>query len=224
MTQAPHAVCLWSSGKDSAFALWRSQPHYDVRALVTTVTEAFQRVSMHGVRVELLRQQADSLELPLREVAIPYPCPNDEYERRMIEALESCRAQGSRHVLCGDLHLADVRRYREDRLFRPGEGVFPLWLQDTRKLAREMIASGFRAVLCCVDTSVLPAEFAGRRFDEALLADLPATVDPCGENGEFHTFVYDGPNFRSPIPWTLGERVLREQRFAYVDLVPNTDA
>jgi diphthamide synthase (EF-2-diphthine--ammonia ligase) len=176
---------------------------------------------MHGVRRELLRRQAAALDLPLEIVTIPPVCANATYEERMRSALGRWRAAGVERVLCGDIFLEDVRRYREERLFR-GEmrGLFPLWGRDSRELAQRFLGLGFRAVLCCVDTQALPADFAGRPYDAALLADLPPGADPCGENGEFHTFVSDGPLFRSPVPYTLGERTLRDGRFAYCDLLP----
>lgn len=216
------AVISWSGGKDCSLALWRVRDTLDVRALLTTVTEPFDRISMHGVRGELLRRQARSLGVPLIEIPIPYPCTNDVYEAGMLTALRRQREGGIDQVICGDLFLEDVRRYREERLLTPTgcRGAFPLWGEDTERLAREFIELGFRAVLCCVDTTVLAAEFAGREFDAGLLADLPKGIDPCGENGEFHTFVFDGPNFREPIRWATGERTLREGRFQYVDLTP----
>ena len=219
--RSPAIIC-WSGGKDCMLALWHARDAYDIGTLLTTVTREFDRISMHGVRVELLRQQAESLGIPLRMVAIPYPCSNAIYEQAMKDAWAEAQQQGVEAVICGDLFLEDVRRYREDRLFGSQGCVFPLWRRSTPELAREFIAMGFRAVLCCVDTQALPADFAGREFDESLLRDLPASVDPCGENGEFHTFVYAGPAFKTPIAFELGERVLREERFAYCDLVADT--
>lgn len=217
----PTAIC-WSGGKDCSLALSRVRGDRDVRALVTTVTQAFDRVSMHGVRGELLRRQAQSLGVPLVEVAIPYPCSNDAYEAAMRTGLLELAASGVRDIVCGDLFLQDVRRYRDERLFAPTgcRGVYPLWQIPTNELTREFIDAGFRAVLCCVDTTVLPAEFAGREFDRDLLRELPKGIDPCGENGEFHTFVFDGPLFAKRVAWTAGVRELREERFQYVDLVP----
>jgi uncharacterized protein (TIGR00290 family) len=214
------AIVSWSGGKDCMLALWHARQSYDIAALLTTVTSTFERISMHGVRVELLRRQALSLGLPLTLVEIPHPCSNEIYEQAMRVAWAESRQHGIEAVICGDLFLEDVRRYREERLFGARTCVFPLWRQPTAELACEFIAHGFRAVLCCVDTTALPADFVGREFDEALLRDLPASVDPCGENGEFHTFVYDGPNFATPIAFERGEVVRREERFAYCDLVP----
>lgn len=220
MTRDP-AVVLWSGGKDSALALQLAARELDVRGLLTTVTEGYERISMHGVRVALLERQAAALGYPLEVVRIPACCANSDYEERMGAALDRQRRAGVRRVVCGDLFLEDVRRYREDRLFGAGlEGVYPLWGWPTPALAREVIAQGYRAVLCCVDTRVLGLEYAGRLYDEQLLADLPAGVDPAGERGEMHTFVFDGPTFRHGVPFRVGERVLRDERFGYVELLP----
>ena len=216
----PKALVSWSGGKDCMLALWHARASYDVVALLTTVTREFGRISMHGVRVELLRQQAASLGISLEIVEIPHPCTNVIYEQAMKKAWAHAQAQGIDRVICGDLFLEDVRRYREERLFGAEPCVFPLWRRSTSELAREFMSLGFRAVLCCVDTQALPADFAGREYDEALLRNLPASVDPCGENGEFHTFVHAGPLFKTPIAFQRGERVLREQRFSYCDLLP----
>jgi uncharacterized protein (TIGR00290 family) len=215
----PQALVSWSGGKDCLLALWHARQHYDIAALLTTVTREFERISMHGVRVELLRRQAASLGIPLTIVEIPHPCPNAVYEQAMRAAWADAMQQGIEHVICGDLFLEGVRRYREERLFGPEACVFPLWRRPTREVAREFIDLGFRAALCCVDTQALPADFAGRDFAQAL-CELPAGVDPCGENGEFHTFVHAGPLFQTPIGFTCGEVVLREGRFSYCDLVP----
>jgi uncharacterized protein (TIGR00290 family) len=215
------AIVFWSGGKDCALALDEVRQEFDIVALLTTVTGTYDRISMHGVRRELLVRQAASLGLPVRTLEISVGCSNDEYERVTRAALEEFTAAGVTAAICGDLFLEDVRKYREARLFPPGmRGVFPLWNRPTPELAQEFIARGFRAVLCCVDTQVLDAEFAGRAYDDALLADLPATIDPCGENGEFHTFVSDGPGFATPIGYELGERTLRDERFAFCDLLP----
>ena len=213
------AVVLWGGGKDAALALYEVREKYEVAALLTTVTPDG-RIGTHGVRAELLRLQAEALGLPLRTVTIPPVCSNAEYESAFHAALEPYRAEGVRSVICGDLFLEDVRRYREERLFAgKWEGVYPLWGRATADLARRFLSLGFRAVLCCVDGQALDASFAGRLFDEALLADLPAGVDPCGENGEFHTFVFDGPPFRRPVAWAAGGRTARDGRFAYCDLL-----
>jgi uncharacterized protein (TIGR00290 family) len=218
----PPALVSWSSGKDAAHALCEIARTRVVRpvGLVTTVTEAFGRVSIHGVREELLRAQADALGLPLTIVRIPYPCPNDVYEREIQRALDAAVAVGIRHIVFGDLFLEDVRRYRETHMAEVGmECVFPLWHRPTDGLAREMIRTGLRARLVCLDPRVLTRSFAGRPFDERLLADLPNGVDPCGERGEFHTFVVDSPLFRSPIAVRPGETVERDG-FVFADLKP----
>jgi uncharacterized protein (TIGR00290 family) len=175
---------------------------------------------MHGVRRELLVAQAEALSYPLEEVRVPPRCTNEIYEQRMQQALEKYQQAGVTHTVFGDLFLAEVRAYREERLGRIGmQGLFPLWGRNTGELARQFIQLGFRAIVVCVDTTMLDAAFAGREYDEEFLRDLPETVDPCGENGEFHTFVYAGPIFREPIPIERGEKVLREERFYYCDLI-----
>jgi uncharacterized protein (TIGR00290 family) len=215
------AVVSWSGGKDSALSLYEAARDYDIVALLTTVTADYDRVSVHGVRRTLLRQQAAALGYPLDEVVVSRTCPNEEYEAKMRAALDRHRRAGVTAVVCGDIFLQDVRRYREERLFTVGvRGVFPLWGRDTGKLARAFIDLGFRAVLCCVDTKALDARFAGRAYDGRLLAELPPAVDPCGENGEFHSFVSAGPNFAGPVAYTTGEGVLRDDRFYFCDLLP----
>lgn len=212
----------WSGGKDSAMALAEllRADEYEIAPLLTTVTEDYDRISMHGVRRTLLEAQAAALHLPLHIVRIPSGCTNETYEARMREALDGFLAQGIRRAAFGDLYLADVRAYRERNLARVGmEALFPLWQRDTQELARSFIAQGFQAVLTCVDTRKLDASFAGRLFDAGLLAALPPGVDPCGENGEFHTFVFAGPIFHQPIPFTRGESVLRDD-FCFCDLLP----
>jgi uncharacterized protein (TIGR00290 family) len=212
----------WSSGKDSAFALHTARRDETVEfvGLLTTVNRDAGRVAMHAVRRELVEAQADQLGLPLHVVEIPSPCPNEVYEERMAAALVAAAADGVDCVMFGDLHLADVRAYREQAL--AGTGVapaFPLWGRPTAELAREMIDAGVRAVLTCVDPAQLPAEFVGRPYDHDLLADLPDGVDLCGEHGEFHTFVWDGPGFRSPIGVEVGEVVERDG-FVFCDVRP----
>ncbi len=192
---------------------------YEIAALVTTVSEKFSRVAIHGVRETLLERQADRLGLPLEKVPLPFPCPNEVYEERLAASLTRWQGVGVTHAIFGDLFLEDIRRYREAWLAKRGlQPVFPLWGESTAELARAMIDTGIRAVLTCVDTAKLDASFAGRFFDEKLLSELPRSVDPCGENGEFHTFVFDSPNFREPIRIEVGERVRREG-FEYADVV-----
>jgi uncharacterized protein (TIGR00290 family) len=216
-------LCSWSGGKDSALALraLRARPDYEVAALLTTVTEDYDRISMHGVRRALLQQQADALGLPLEEVGISKQSSNEEYESRMGRVLERYREAGVRSVAFGDIFLEDLRQYREKNLARLDmTAVFPLWKRDTRALVREFIQAGFRAVVVCIDTQALDASFAGREIDAAFVRDLPEAVDPCGENGEYHSFVYDGPIFRNRIEHLRGEIVLREERFCFCDLLP----
>jgi uncharacterized protein (TIGR00290 family) len=212
----------WSGGKDSALALHalRQTPGVEVTGLLTTVTEDYDRISMHGVRRALLEQQAEAAGLPLQIVSIPPDCTNEIYEQRMAAALVSHRERGGRRVAFGDLFLEDIRAYREAKLAGAGmTALFPVWGRDTAALARDFIAQGFQAVLVCVDTEALDPAFAGRAFDADLLRDLPAQVDPCGENGEFHTFVHTGPIFRRPIPFQLGPQETRLGRFRYQDLL-----
>ncbi|HEX9235874.1 MAG TPA: ATP-binding protein [Actinomycetota bacterium] len=223
MTAVPTPVIFsWSAGKDSAFGLWTllADRRYEVRALLTTLTEGHGRVSMSGVREELLDRQAEAVGLPVIKVWIPPECVNEVYESRMISAFGAPEFRRVEHVAFADLFLEDIRAYREDRLAQVGKrGVFPIWGRDTATLAEAMIGAGFRATLVCVDPRALAPSFAGRSFDQDLLADLPEGVDPCGENGEFHTFVHDGPLFRTPIPCRTGEVVTRDG-FVYCDTVP----
>jgi uncharacterized protein (TIGR00290 family) len=216
-------VFSWSAGKDSAFGLWKllRDPACEVRALLTTVTEGYNRVSMSGVREELLDRQADALGLPLLKVRIPPACPNEVYEQRMASALGAESLQGIDHVAFSDLFLEDVRAYREQRLAEACKrGVFPLWGTDTAELAREMIDSGFRAIVVCIDPRALDSSFAGRAYDAGFLSALPDRVDPCGENGEFHTFVWDAPMYREPISCRIGDVVARDG-FVYCDVLPS---
>jgi uncharacterized protein (TIGR00290 family) len=212
----------WSSGKDSLWALHvaRQSGELEVVGLLSTVTATYARVSMHGVREELLEAQARALGLPVHRVRIPAQCSNEEYEAAMARAVAEARAAGVQKMIFGDLFLADVRAYRESRL--KGTGIapeFPLWGRHTAELAREMIAGGVRAYLTCLDPRKLPREMAGRAFDLDFLNDLPPDTDPCGENGEFHTFAWDGPGFSSPLEVSVGETVEREA-FVFTDVVP----
>jgi len=222
MAAKPKALLAWSSGKDSAWSLHalRAAGEVEVVGLLTTINEAFDRVAMHAVRTELLRAQAAATALPLWPVPIPWPCSNAEYEAAMAAAMARARAEGITQVAFGDLFLEDVRRYREERLAPIGiTPLFPLWGTPTDALARRMVEAGLRARLTCVDPKSLDARFAGREFDAALLAELPPTVDPCGERGEFHTFAYDGPMFGRPVPVRAGE-VVRRDGFVFADLLP----
>lgn len=213
-------VLSWSSGKDSAWSLHvlRQKPEVEVVGLLTTVNAAFNRVAMHGVRNEILQAQAVAAGLPLHVVELPWPCPNEEYEKRMGSFVEQAMANGVEAMAFGDLFLEDIRKYRENKLSSTGlRPVFPLWLRDTTALAHEMIGGGLETWVSVIDQSKLDASFAGRRFDASFLADLPAGIDPCGENGEFHTCVTAGPMFSAPIAVKVGETVLRDG-FAFADL------
>ena len=219
----PVLMC-WSGGKDSALALRVASrdPALRVEALLTTVTDGYDRISMHGVRRSLLEQQAAAIGLPLEEVRIPIHASNAIYEDAMRRSLAPYQARGISRVIYGDLFLQDIRRYREQHLATLGmEGIFPLWRQDTRRLAEEFLASGFRAILVCVDPKQIDPAFSGREYDASLLGDLPSSADPCGENGEFHTFVYDGPIFRHPVKVSKGEVVHRDG-FWFCDLRPDS--
>jgi uncharacterized protein (TIGR00290 family) len=216
-------TCSWSGGKDSALALhelMRSKEH-EVVALLTTVTEEYDRITMHGVRSELLKQQALSIGLPLEEIRISENITEEEYEKTMQDVMSRLKDAGIESVAFGDLFLEDVRRRREANLARIGmKAVFPLWGRNTRKLALEFIELGFKAITTCVDTNLLKGDFVGRDVDEDFLNDLPAQADPCGENGEFHSFVYDGPIFKWAIPFKKGDVVVKRGRFHYCDLMP----
>ena len=220
MAKQRRVALSWSSGKDSAWALHllREDPSIEVVALVTTLNEEFDRVAMHAVRHELLELQAESVGVPLWTVPLPWPCSNEQYEGRMRDLVTRALDAGVEAMAFGDLFLADIRAYREKQLAGTGlQPLFPVWQIPTADLARSMIASGLRAKITCVDPKVLPAEFAGRDFDSQFLADLPPGIDPCGENGEFHSFVYDGPGFRQAIDVSLGEIVERDG-FVFADL------
>ncbi len=214
----------WSSGKDSAWALHalRQRPEVELVGLLTTLNETVDRVAMHAVRRTLLEAQARALGLPLLTVPLPSPCPNAVYEERLGAAIGRAREAGVTHVAFGDLFLEEVREYRIERMRGTGiEPLFPLWTSaaETPALARRMVAAGLRAVLTCVDPRQLPERFVGRELDTTLLDELPPTVDPCGERGEFHTFCYAGPMFHAPIPIRVGERVSRDG-FCFADVLP----
>ena len=215
-------ILSWSSGKDSAWTLHTLQqdPDYEVVGLLTTVNKKHERVAMHGVRATLLQQQADAAGLPLHALDIPYPCSNEEYETIMRKFVSVMQDKEIEHIAFGDLFLEDIRAYRESQMQGTGiQPVFPLWEIPTRQLARDMIAGGIEAHITCVDPSKLSPEFAGRRFDQALLNELPENIDPCGENGEFHTCVTAGPMFRHAINVEHGEVVTRDN-FVFADLLP----
>ncbi len=211
----------WSGGKDSSMALYelKKTGKYEI-VLLTTVTEQYDRISMHGVRTALLEKQAESLGCRLEKVYITPECSNEEYEKKMDDTMDRYKAMGVTKVAFGDLFLQDIREYREKNLQKSGmEAIFPVWGRDTGKLAVSFVDLGFKAILTCVDTKVLDGDFAGRYYDRGLLADLPASIDPCGENGEFHSFVFDGPIFSKKIDFTIGEKTLRDERFCCCDLV-----
>ena len=213
-------LASWSSGKDSAWMIHvlRRTPGVEIGALLTTVNEVHNRVAMHAVRVDVLQAQADALGLPLWQIPIPFPCPNEAYERAMAGAVARAVAEGYTHVSFGDLFLEDVRRYREEKLAGTGlTPLFPLFGSDTAKLAREMVAAGLGARITCLNPKVMERKFAGREFDSTLLDELPASIDPCAERGEFHTCAYKGPMFRHPVPIQTGITVERDG-YVFTDL------
>jgi uncharacterized protein (TIGR00290 family) len=213
----------WSGGKDSALALYELQRKhdYEIVALLTTLTEDYDRVSMHGVRSTLLEHQVNSLGLPIEKVYLSKNSCNEEYEAKMSEVLQEYLRVGVSSVVFGDIFLEDLRRYREGNLSKIGmKAVFPIWKRDTAGLAHEFIDLGFKAIITCIDSNVLDKTFVGRLFDEQLLSEFPSTIDPCGENGEFHSFVYEGPIFPKRVSYIKGEIVLRDSRFWYCDLIP----
>ncbi|MDD5173390.1 MAG: diphthine--ammonia ligase [Candidatus Omnitrophica bacterium] len=215
-------IYSWSGGKDSAMALYEllKGDAYEITSLLTVVTKDYGRISMHGVREELLELQAKALGLGLEKIYIAKNSANEEYETRMRETLIRHKSLGVETVAFGDIFLEDLKKYREGRLKEVGlEAIFPIWKRDSRKLADRFIDLGFKAIITCVDSNVLGEKFSGRLFDRQFLSDLPAGADPCGENGEFHSFVFDGPIFRKPIPYKLGETIIREKRYHYTDIV-----
>lgn len=216
-------ILTWSGGKESSLALYELQitDDYEIVTLLTSITEGFDRISMHGVRNALLERQGEPLGLPVEKVYIRRCASNEEYESKMKDRLMHYRRRGVSSVVFGDIFLEDVRNYREENLSKVGmRGFFPLWKRDTSELARIFIDSGFKAVITCIDSHALDERFVGREFDGQFLSELPPGVDPCGENGEFHSFVYDGPIFRKKVLHQKGEVVLRENRFYYCDLRP----
>jgi len=216
------ALFSWSGGKDSALALYelRKRADYEIAALLTTINQNYDRISMHGVRTILLEMQAQSLGFALEKVLISESCSNEEYECKMQEVLEKYQAAGVCSVVFGDIFLEDLRKYREENLSKIGmKAIFPIWKFNTTELANTFIDSGFKAVITCVDSNVLDKIFVGRTFDKQFLFELPPGVDPCGENGEFHSYVYDGPIFRRPVRVSVGEIVLRDVRY-FADLIP----
>mgnify|MGYP003393573967 CR=1 FL=1 len=217
----PKALIAWSSGKDSTWALYQARlaGEFEIVGALTTITENFDRVSMHGVRRDILEAQVEAAKLPLIPVMIPFPCPNEIYELRMGEATKAANAAGVTKIVFGDLFLEDIRAYREEKLRGTGiEAVFPLWKIPTGSLARDMIAGGLKARVVALDPARVPRELAGKTFDEKLLTALPAGVDPCAENGEFHTCVVGGPLFENDLEVKAGEVVERDG-FVFADLM-----
>ncbi|TVQ36607.1 MAG: diphthine--ammonia ligase [Wenzhouxiangella sp.] len=218
-------LVLSSGGKDSLYMIARlmRDPAWSIVSLITTVNERNGRVAMHGTSAELIQAQANAVGLPLQLVPLPEDCDNATYEQRLASVLAPWRDQGVAHVACGDLFLADIRSWREAFFSRLGfDPVFPLWGEPTADMARDLVERGFRARLSCVDTQQLDRNFLGRELDATLLAELPPSVDPCGENGEFHSFVYDGPNFSHPLRVKTGQTVVTHQRFAMIELLADS--
>lgn len=216
-------ICSWSGGKDSAMALHELQKSraYEVLGLLTVVTKDYGRISMHGVREELLESQAAVLDLPIIKIYITKNSDNKEYELRMKDVLMRYKELGAEAVVFGDIFLEELKRYREERLHEVDmEGIFPIWKRDTKELANSFIDLGFKTIITCVDTKFLDRRFSGRLFNKQFLSELPPSVDPCGENGEFHSFVFDSQIFRDEIRYELRETVLRDERFCYTDIVP----
>jgi len=218
-------MLAWSSGKDSAWALHilKQNPEYEVVGLFSTVNEAFNRVAMHGVRLELLMRQAQCAGLPLDIINIPYPCSNNDYEDRMKAFIEKAKDKEIECIAFGDLFLEDVRKYREEKLAGTGiTPIFPLWGIPTRTLSKDMIRDGLGAVITCLDPKLIPPEFAGKEYNESFLSQIPESVDPCGENGEFHSFAFAGPMFHEKIDISIGEVVHRDG-FVFADVTFNPD-
>lgn len=215
-------MVAWSGGKDSALALYKIQQEgLAISALLTTVTEQYNRISMHGVRQVLLERQSHVLGIPLEKVFIPPDTSNEVYEARMSAVLEKYANQGITTVVFGDVFLEDIRTYRENQLLKVGmQASFPLWKKPSLELAHEFLNLGFKAIITCIDLNALDGSFVGRMYNHKFLSEISSTVDPCGENGEFHTFVYDGPNFMEPIPYKKGKSVVRDKQFYFCDLIP----
>ena len=214
----------WSGGKDSSLALYQlsNDSNYKIKSLITTVTDNFNRISMHGVRTSLLDRQANSLEINVEKVFISQNCSNEEYESNLEKTLLKYKKTGLRIVAYGDIFLEDIKNYRINHLKKLSmTAIFPIWKENSQKLASKFINLGFKAVVVCVDSKHLNIDYVGKEFDNSFLSELPSQTDPCGENGEFHTFVYDGPIFNSPVSFNIGETVLRDNRFYYCDLVPS---
>jgi uncharacterized protein (TIGR00290 family) len=223
MEKQERVLAAWSGGKDSALAVHeiRKSGLYEIESLFCTLAEDFDRVSMHGVRRILIERQALAIGYPLTKVFIPYPCSNESYESRMTGALLPHRDSGIQKVVFGDIFLEDIKKYREDQMKKIGMScLFPLWGKDSRMLPRSFVDAGFRAMITCVDSTRLDRTYVGRIMDHAFLDDLPEGVDPSGENGEFHTFVFDGPLLRQPVSFETGEIRLRDERFYFCDLIP----
>ncbi len=218
-----NAILSWSGGKDSALALYEilQNSEYEILGLLTTVTKDYDGVSIHGVRRVLVERQAEALELPLEKVMLSKTASMEEYEIEMRAVNNIYLKNGVSSIVFGDLFLEDVRKYREDNLSLIGlKAIFPLWKRDTTEIANKFIELGFKAVVTCVDSKILDKKFVGKMFTKQFLSELPSDVDPCGENGEFHSFVFDGPIFNERIPFIKGKVVLRENRFFYSDLIP----
>jgi len=217
-------VVSWSGGKDSTLALHEilNNRNYEVHSLITTVTEGYDRISIHGVRNELLEKQVQSIGLPLHKVSIPKDSTNEQYESALKKVLLKFKNKGINEIVFGDIFLEDVKKYRDELLNKLNmKGVYPIWKKDSKELARKFIELGFKAVTTCVDSQQIDKKFVGREYDSEFLNDLPNSADHCGENGEFHTFVYDGPLFDKKIDFTKGEIVFRDDRFYYCDLILN---
>ncbi len=222
LTRPEQVLISWSGGKDSALALQElhNSNNTNILALITTITDQYDRVSMHGIRSTLVEQQAKSIGLPLERILISKNASNNEYESKLNEVLIKHSERGINSVVFGDIFLEDVKKYREDLLKKIGmKGIFPIWKRDSQELARQFIDLGFKAVITCIDSEAIDQSFSGREYNDQFLSDLPAEVDPCGENGEFHSFVYDGPIFKDPILHSKGDIVLRDNRFYYCDLL-----